>query len=166
MEVQAFVFSGATPFDEDVVFAADNTILFLYKPESQTFKYAIPDGVVRIMPDAFRGHEELTNIIFPDSLKHIGEDVFRGCKGLVSVLLPNGIEQIDCGAFENCANLTSITIPNSVKYIGHDTFEGCYALRGVAFKGKTYETIICQSRFGHETCDLPPEFYDTVNAGN
>jgi len=163
MELQAFMFSGATPFDADVVFAADNTILILYKPETKISSYVIPDGVVKIMPDAFRRHEELTNIAFPDSLEHIGEDAFRGCKGLMSVSLPNGIEQIDCGAFWDCANLTNIIIPDGIKYIGDYAFHGCESLQSVVFKNKTYNAIIRDCYCNRKGRDLPQEFYDFVN---
>ena len=164
MEIQGFIFSGVTTID-GVVFGEDGATLILYEPETQA-SYVIPEGVVNIAPDAFRGHEELTSIVFPDSIKRIGEDAFRDCTGLVSVSLPNGIEQIDCGAFEDCTCLTSITIPDSVKYIGYDTFDGCYALRGLDYRGKTYNTISFLNRFGHETRGFSKDFYDSVNAGN
>ena len=164
MKIQAFLYSGIETIN-GVIFAKKSTLI-LYNPETISNSYMIPDGVENIAPDAFRGHEELTNIILPDSLKHIGEDAFRDCKGLVSITLSNGIEQIDCGAFEDCTNLTSINIPDSVQYIGHDTFDGCHALVEVEYKGKTYNTILCQSHRGYETRDLPTDFYNAVNNKN
>ena len=161
MNIQGFMYSGIEIVD-GIIFAGKSTII-LYDPETTSDSYVIPDGIAEIAPDAFRGHKELISVTLPDSLKHIGEDAFRDCKGLVSVLLPNGIEQIDCGAFEDCTSLTSITIPDNVKYIGPDTFDGCCSLQWAEYKGKSYYLISCRSHRGHETRDLPQEFYNAVN---
>jgi len=162
MNIQAFMYSGITDID-GVIFGENNTTLILYKQAKDS--YVVPDGVVSIAPDAFRGRKELKNITMPDSLKHIGEDVFRDCENLTGVVLPNGIEAVDCGAFWDCKNLTSVIIPDSIQYIGEQAFSGCEALQSVVFQGRTYHTTIRESYRGYETRDLPQAFYDAVNNG-
>lgn len=85
----------------------------------------IPNGVIKIGGSAFEYCYSLTNINLPNSLIEIYPYAFYGCERLESVSISYGTEFIARGAFRNCRNLTSVIIPNSVYYIKETAFESC-----------------------------------------
>ena len=66
-----------------------------------------------------------TEITIPDGIVNIGDDAFRGCNALEGVILPNSVNYIGFQAFSYCENLQHITSPESVISIGDLAFLGC-----------------------------------------
>ena len=91
----------------------------------------IPDGVVRIAPEAFKECESLVNIKIPDGVIGIGERAFCGCKSLTDILFPEGLEQIGDEAFDNCCLLENILLPKSLMIIGDGIFADCQNLTNI-----------------------------------
>lgn len=85
----------------------------------------IPNGVIKIGGSAFEYCYSLTNINLPNSLIEIYPYAFYGCERLESISISYGTEFIARGAFRNCRNLTSVIIPNSVYYIKETAFGNC-----------------------------------------
>ena len=101
----------------------------------------IPEGVVSIGSNAFRGCEGLSTITLPESLINIGDEDFSNCEdltsitlpenvtyigdyafcftGLTSIIIPQNVTRLNEGVFQECYNLTSIHIPESIKSIGY-----------------------------------------------
>ena len=102
---------------------------YLYKQNINSYK--IPDGVMRINDQAFRGCSNLKSIIIPDSVTSIKWSVFCGCSNLTNVTIPNSVTSIDSYAFEGCSSLTKIIIPNSVTSIGAGAFQNCSSLTNI-----------------------------------
>ena len=66
-----------------------------------------------------------TEITIPDGIVNIGDDAFRGCNTLEGVIIPNSVNYIGFQAFSYCENLQHITIPESVISIGDLAFLVC-----------------------------------------
>ena len=61
--------------------------------------YIIPNGVISIGGNAFRGCENLESVTIPDSVTSIGEGAFASCKNLKKIILSNKVESIGKMAF-------------------------------------------------------------------
>ena len=68
----------------------------------------IPDGVLSIGSDAFRGCKGLQETEIPSSVTTIYRSAFHGCISLKSVVLGENITSIEDLAFYNCYNLEKI----------------------------------------------------------
>ena len=88
-------------------------------------------AVTQILPDAFNGAKNLTEITIPDSVTSIGSSAFKGCSSLTSVTIGNGVTSIGESAFSACYSLTSVTIGNGVTSIGESAFSVCSSLTSV-----------------------------------
>ena len=66
-------------------------------------------------------------IELPDSLVCLGSDAFRGCEALTKVRLGNGLQEISPRAFKDTA-LTEIVLPDVVTAVGTEAFSGCASL--------------------------------------
>ena len=62
-------------------------------------KITLPDSIVNIGNDAFRGCDELTEINIPDGVTTIGNSAFSGCYKLPALMLPESVTEIGKNAF-------------------------------------------------------------------
>ena len=117
-----------------VNFTIDNGVLKGYSGDER--EITIPDGVYRIgeysWDAVFRDHKELINILLPEGLLQIGENTFKGCSELVNITLPDSVKEIGNYAFEGCSGLSEIIIPDSVEKIGYGAFENCSGLTNIS----------------------------------
>ena len=93
----------------------------------------VPNGVARIMPQAFGGCNELTSVVIPSSVTRIESDAFADCHNLTNVTIGSGVETIYNNAFYNCDRLTSVTIRGGTTRVRveDDAFNGCTALTNI-----------------------------------
>ena len=93
--------------------------------------------------DAYRGNEEITEVIIPDYALFIGHGAFSNCCNLKNVTISEGVEEIRTEAFFGCNSLTNIYIPSSVSSIEQRVFNSCSNLRSitVALDNPVYESI-------------------------
>ena len=112
----------------------------------------IPDNIVNILGEAFRGNTYIKKVTIPDSVVIYGdwlfysskvEEVetgnvvehidrwFDSCSNLKKVVLGNKVKSITSYTFLDCTRLPDITIPNSVETIGYNCFSGCSALKTI-----------------------------------
>ena len=91
----------------------------------------IPDGVLSIGKNAFKGLENLRTIIIPDSVETIDDSAFERCKSLTEVTIPSNVTYIGNYAFDECSSLSSIMLPEGIKRIGNGMFRYCYHLDSV-----------------------------------
>ncbi len=88
---------GAFAVDEDnesfsavdgVLFSGDGTVLLAYPLGRQDRSYTIPDGVVEIATNAFRGNRVLETLALPASLARVCDDAFNDSYYLTTVSYP------------------------------------------------------------------------------
>ena len=91
----------------------------------------IPDSVLSIGKNAFKGLENLRTIIIPDSVETIDDSAFERCKSLTEVTIPSNVTYIGNYAFDECSSLSSIMLPEGIKRIGNGMFRYCYHLDSV-----------------------------------
>ena len=78
-------------------------------------------------------------VVIPDGVIKIVDNAFGGCGNLTSVVIPNSVTSIEDYAFISCSNLKSITIPNSITNIPQNTFTFCQNLKMVYYFGTEEE---------------------------
>lgn len=89
--------NGTSKGGEDDFLIVGDHILLAYRGNSA--KVEIPEGVKQIGSEAFKDHQELTQITIPDSVSKIGADAFRNCSKLTRVDGGAGLQTIVRGAF-------------------------------------------------------------------
>lgn len=93
----------------------------------------IPEGVTEIESDAFRGREDLEEIVIPSTIKKIGASAFRSCINLCKVTISEGVISIFPDAFRNCRSLSQIYIPSSVTEMEPErVFQECRFLEHIS----------------------------------
>ena len=110
-------------------FAIENNVLIKYTGKDA--EITIPDGVIGIGDDAFRGCMTLMSIEIPNSVTYIGFQAFSYCSNLQNINMPDSITSIGELAFFACASLPNITIPYSVTSIGRGAFNRCSNLKSI-----------------------------------
>ncbi len=88
---------GTSKGGEDDFLIVGDHILLAYRGNSA--KVEIPEGVKQIGSEAFKNHQELTQITIPESVSKIGADAFRNCSSLTRVDGGAGLQTIVRGAF-------------------------------------------------------------------
>jgi hypothetical protein len=88
----------------------------------------IPDSVIVIGTDSFKGATSLTVVVIGSGVTDIEDGAFSGCESITVLVIPNNVETIGQGTFENCNSLTDITIGTGVTYIDISAFEGCISI--------------------------------------
>ena len=96
--------------------------------------------VTQILPNAFAGAINLTEIVIPNSVETIGNSAFENCSNLTNVVIGSGVTAIGDWAFYNCYRLSGVVIPDSVNTIGNFAFRNCNSLSSVVI-GNSVSTI-------------------------
>ncbi|MEE0845656.1 MAG: leucine-rich repeat domain-containing protein [Eggerthellaceae bacterium] len=99
----------------------------------------VPYGVTQILPDAFRGHAEIQEIVLPDTLQSIGEGAFRGCGGLREASIPEAVFEIGERAFSGCSALARVRLPEGLLSIPRGAFGLCSSLEEIEGGWEVYE---------------------------
>ena len=82
---------SAEYYSEDgVLFNRERQSLVCYPPGREAEHYTIPEDVVVIERNAFRGSLRLTSLTLPASLEQIRESAFRDCPSLRSIICRGG----------------------------------------------------------------------------
>jgi hypothetical protein len=89
---------------------AESPYVALVGPKnSETLTKAnIPETVIAIMYEAFKGCKNLKEVTVPNGVKVLGQNVFMDCTALNTVTLPSSITDIFYWAFKNCSKLNQI----------------------------------------------------------
>ena len=136
----------------------NNTISYQGSPITSIM---IPEGVLSILHNTFRGCTALASVTIPNTITFIGENSFSGCTALTSITIPNNVTSIGgaafsgsglksitwpasvstiaartvgvsyVGMFTGCKNLQTVVIPEGVTKIEPNAFSGCSALTSV-----------------------------------
>jgi hypothetical protein len=94
---------------DGVLFDSGKTRLILY-PQKRDGAYVVPDGVLEIAEEAFKGCSLLSQVTLPSSAAAIGPRAFQNCSALADIRLPGGIKTIDREAFSGCRSLGAFTL--------------------------------------------------------
>lgn len=107
--------------EDDIMYSKDKTHLILCLT-SKEGTYSIPETVVNISADAFRGCSKLTLVELPSGLTSIEHGTFLYCSGLKSVTIPQNVTSIGYDAFSGCTGPMCIVVPTGVTSIGSSAF--------------------------------------------
>lgn len=91
-------------------------------------RVVVPEGVTCILPEAFRDHDEIVELVLPSTLRFIGKGAFRGCAGLREAIVPEGVTEIGDAAFSGCYSLESAVLPSGITELGSAVFSRCSGL--------------------------------------
>ncbi len=102
----------------------------------------IPQGVTKIERLAFYGISP-KHLTVPDTVVEIGENAFKGAVELQSITLGNSLSKIDALAFQNCTALQTIELPAGLTELGELSFSGCASLQSLTVneKNEVYQSI-------------------------
>ncbi len=124
-----------------------------------------PEGVTRIATSAFRGCENLKEVMLPETLTSIGGYAFQGCMGLTGIDLPDSLRMIEQSAFENCKSISEIVIPSGVTYSGDRSFKNCSMMKRLVLP-EGLETIGQESFSGCGITEIAlPDSVTGINRG-
>lgn len=92
---------------------------------------SIPEEVLRIENNAFKGCNFIGELIIPDTVEYLGSGVFEGCAFDDYIEIGVGISDIFKDTFKNCSSLIGdLILPETVTSIGDSAFQNCSSLDG------------------------------------
>jgi len=74
------------------------------------------------------GYDRYANVVhisLPNTLISIGENAFRGFISLTSIVIPDGVINIEKSAFQGCRSLRRVELGENVSFIAADAFYPC-----------------------------------------
>ena len=96
----------------------------------------IPNGIVTVEDDMFRGAWGVRSVVFPDSLETISQRAFRDCVKLTGTLDLKNVAQLEGEAFRGCTAVTGLSM-NAMEDIGSLAFAYMTGLTTITLPGTT-----------------------------
>ena len=115
---------------DGILYSANMKTLILC-PVGKTGAVIIPDGVTKIIKNAF-SNSKISKVVFPDSMVKLKDYAFYRCKYLKEIDFGHGIKKIGQEVFSECA-FEKLIFPPQVKEIGIKAFASCGELKDVVF---------------------------------
>ena len=112
--------------ESSLLWTGDN----LYLNGELVTELVVPDGVFSL-GNAFAFYERLTSVTMPNSVVNIGYEAFRGCSYLKSIKFSENLMAIGACAFYSCTRLSDVELPRTVRSIGERAFQECSSLRNI-----------------------------------
>lgn len=106
----------------------------LFCPDAWSGDLIVPNTVVKIAWDAFRGNCNITSVSLPSTVTTLEFQTFADCKALKTVYIGN-VRYICSDVFSGCESLTFVNLSN-VEVIGERAFYSCLSLKTVNFGDK------------------------------
>ena len=99
-----------------------------------TVKFAVDSQLQIIKQSAFAFCSQLGNIFLPNSVISLYDNAFKGCTSLTAFTTGTGLNYIENSVFNGCTNLNNFDFPLSIKAIRDFAFFGCSRLTKVLFE--------------------------------
>jgi len=134
----------------------DIYILQKYPPKKSQHKYIIEANIHQLDCCAFKGAQNLEEIILHDNISNFGdEQTFVLCTSLKEIRIPPKIKRLPPSCFAGCIALENVYICDREKLqIEKKTFEGCSSIKGLHFRIYKPENIaVAANAFDEETFD-------------
>ena len=114
--------------------------IWSFQEDTDLVSVQLPNGVLSIDQNAFKGCTQLSSINIPDSTTTIGFGAFEGCTSLNNISIPSNITSIGEYAFRDCSSLSgTINIPQGITSIRRGTFAGCSNLSNITIPDSVTE---------------------------
>ncbi|MCD7959048.1 MAG: leucine-rich repeat domain-containing protein [Ruminococcus sp.] len=155
--------------EDNVVYSADQSILYLYPAGKTDTSFTVPDEVLVIYAGSFFSASNLTQIDFGAKLQYIGEMAFDYCTGLTSITIPETVTNIKTTAFSDCTGLTELVFEGADNEdggegedleIGEYAFFCCDSLKSVTLPKRV--TSIGDYAFGITEADDDEDSDDVI----
>ena len=89
--------------------------------------------VISVGEAAFKNNDLISEVYLPEGVVKICPDAFSGCTSLCKVVTKSTMAHIDERAFSGCASLNTLYLGESVSVIGSDAFKDCDALSSIHY---------------------------------
>lgn len=112
--------------DADYVLTEDGTLILgeSWAGQIDNFGASWLDGVLVTDAPWREAAEQVRRIQFQDGTTYIGSHAFRGLQNLEELILPDTVETVADSAFRDCAGLKTLVIPEKLD-MAEDAFLGC-----------------------------------------
>ncbi len=128
-----------------------------FKDRTQLHHIQLPETLMEIELESFRGCSNLEEMIIPLGTERIGESAFRDCVSMTKLVVRNNCIKIGERAFENCATLSEVELPDGLTEIYGGVFNSCKSLEEIKLPSSL--TILGESAFsdcvGLKSIDVP-----------
>jgi hypothetical protein len=97
-------------------------------PAGRVKGLSVPDTITDIGV-AFAQCASLTSIAIPENVIAISSEAFKGVSALTDIIIPANVARLGERAFSSCTNLNEVTFERTARPdFGGDVFEGCSRL--------------------------------------
>lgn len=90
---------------------------------------SLPEGLIRLHPQALAGCTGLVRLALPETVTEIGSKAFQGCRALERLILSPNLTALPDYAFADCRSLRSLVLPAGVTSVGNQCFYNCTHLK-------------------------------------
>ena len=124
------------PYDLDFYMLPDGTYGVMAGKSLYMDKIVIPEvyngkTVTAILPSAFSGACNLTEISLPNTIAYIANSAFFNCSSLKEISIPSGVTVVSKQAFAYCTSLKKVTFSKNLTTISEQAFRDCTSLNNI-----------------------------------
>ncbi len=99
----------------------------------------LTDYAVSVIEEGAFAGKAIASVTIPDTVIRIFDNAFKGCAALQEVVFPARLSEVGSHAFADCASLDRVTLNDDVYYLGNRVFENTPFERGLfAKQGAVY----------------------------